>query len=503
MTDRTSPAVLGCQHPLALAVAAALLISPAVPAEDAVSPGTLPTRALCAALAEPEPDIGRVQSMLSMGADPDGPCVVTQLVTVPIEYGPSATESIGRSLRRNRRPGGLIVALILLPVMPIIALADGLSRATRPDERTEEQLVQLRPLHLALEAESELAFASLLVAGADPLAEDERGLSALGLALVHAARSDWRAPLERVLDRGVPIDSLEPYDPELLVALTDRDGLLELLCDHGLDPDAAPDGESPALHWALSSGDGTAAEALLGCGADPESISRKGHRAVDTALRSNHPELLELLIAHGASLETEDRSGRSALIRAIDRGAVEDVALLLERGVLLDHADDAGASPLHHAAGHRYGQSTTLLLAAGADIGALDARGHTPLRWALWEGHTEPRTLLLERGAPLGPDIQSWVLYEGGKLVDPPSPRDAEPWQTVTMELIDHGLPIDQPLRELVVAVDDADFALRVFAEDEEGTARDYRRLRRKRYWQRGTPEMRDLLWGEVRRRRQ
>ena len=205
---------------------------------------------------------------------------------------------------------------------------------------------------------------------------------------------------------------------------------LELLLDHGADPNAAgPDGRTP-YQLATAAGRTDIADLLRRRGAavtaTPSdrflSACRRADRAEADLLLDDDPGLLERL--------TDEE--RAALFRAAEHGDTDAVEMMLDLGFPLESRGDNGGTALHAAAYNGSTQTVRLLLDRGADIEARDTTWNdTPLGWAAVGSGEQPRTnkeanwvetvqTLLEHGAStneitLEPDDPK-----------PPSPEVAE-----------------------------------------------------------------------------
>jgi ankyrin repeat protein len=190
--------------------------------------------------------------------------------------------------------------------------------------------------------------------------------------------------------------------------------LIELLLEHGGDPNlAGPDGRSP-YRLAINAGRTELLEQLRRHGALED--------ATDTALfisactRGERREAQERIDNDPTLIERLDPDEQAALVRAADRGNTSAVALMLDLGMAIDARGDNGATALHAAAYSGSADTVELLLRRGADIDARDTTWNsTPIDWAI-VGSGErpantpepdwPRTvrILLDHGASTGDD---------------------------------------------------------------------------------------------------
>ncbi len=157
--------------------------------------------------------------------------------------------------------------------------------------------------------------------------------------------------------------------------------LIDLLCDHGADPDSAI--HATALHGELE-----AVNALI----------RRGAR-MDLPVAAALGRLDEArLLLPGAS--SEDR--HLALTVAADFGHVEIVRLLLDAGEDPNRYNPVGGhshtTPLHQAAGGGHDEVVRLLVERGARLDLKDILWQaTPADWARHAGRTEIEAYLLRK----------------------------------------------------------------------------------------------------------
>jgi ankyrin repeat protein len=207
-------------------------------------------------------------------------------------------------------------------------------------------------------------------------------------------------------------------------------GLLELLLDHGADPNAAgPDGRTPH-RLATAAGRTDVADLLRRHGADDTATA--ADRFLSACRRADRVEARRQLDADPELLDRLSDDDRAAIVGAAEAGDTAAVAVMLDLGFDTESRGHDGATPLHVAAYTGGADTVRLLLDRGADIEARDTTWNsTPLDWASVGSGERPRTnpaadwiatvrILLERGASteeitLGPDDPK-----------PPSPDVAE-----------------------------------------------------------------------------
>jgi ankyrin repeat protein len=185
-----------------------------------------------------------------------------------------------------------------------------------------------------------------------------------------------------------------------------------LLLEAGADPNRYRDDDGrpcPIVATVVQGGGPVAlVELLLDHGADPDQPGPDGRTPYQLALREGRPELAAVLRAHGAR---DDVSDVDAFLGACMAGSeTEARALLAARPDLLDRLDEAGTGRALALAAET-GRTATLRLML--DLGLpVDARGGDPTATALhaaaYAGSAEAVALLAERGADLEARDGQW-----------------------------------------------------------------------------------------------
>jgi ankyrin repeat protein len=257
------------------------------------------------------------------------------------------------------------------------------------------------PLMYAAREDARTAAAALVAAGANPDLVDPDGATALTISIINANYDLAVQLLEAGADPNV-VDSAAGMGPlyaavdlhrlavghgrpnPRTVGTLDAAGVVQLLLEHGADPNAAL--TKPIMQRHHTAGDGA-----LGAGATP----------FMRAAKSGDVVVMRLLLAAGADPLVAMPNGATALVFAAGSGwrngsalapsydqgseteAVEAIGLLLDLGVAVDAADAAGNTALHAAVtGRRSPAIVAALLARGADPLAANAKGDTPLTLA-------------------------------------------------------------------------------------------------------------------------
>lgn len=176
------------------------------------------------------------------------------------------------------------------------------------------------PLFHAVEMGDLESVQAALAQGADPNAEDQRGLR-----LLHIAAAAGQADA------------------------------VNLLVASGADVNGRDRWQATALWWSAAKGQGEIIDLLIALGADVNAVNDRGVSPLFAALSEGHSEAVNLLLAMGADPRTpEYDGGRTPLHVAAARGDVAACSLLIAAGADPKARDLSGATAadLAHAAGY-------------------------------------------------------------------------------------------------------------------------------------------------------
>jgi len=148
-------------------------------------------------------------------------------------------------------------------------------------------------LHVAMVRGDVEVMRALLVAGAMPNLRTDRGMTPIGLGIVHGAPAPV---LEELLAAGAAlyVTNVDGFGLLHAAAETNRPEIVSWLVGRGLDVEFRTASGLAPLHIACGLGHANAARALIATGADPRSASPLGTPR-DIAEKEGHAELARLL----------------------------------------------------------------------------------------------------------------------------------------------------------------------------------------------------------------
>lgn len=232
-----------------------------------------------------------------------------------------------------------------------------------------------------------------------------------------------------------------PDSPELeplhLAAIVDSLEIVDLLLQHGANPNALAGKYGSPLHLA---NDCKVAESLISKGANVNALNGTGSTPLFMAVAMGSEALIELLLERGADIKIHNRDRLSVLTLACKVGNAHVVHEALIAGcevhgllsipslhiAVLNENEDVVRELLKHGADVSFQSSlgtalhitrkhgmAQILLAAGADVDEPDFGGQTPLQLAVLREDYEMFNILLTAGADWkSPDIDwGWFIF--------------------------------------------------------------------------------------------
>jgi ankyrin repeat protein len=257
------------------------------------------------------------------------------------------------------------------------------------------------PVYVAVQEKNLHGARELLAAGADINSIDNKGRTALHLAL-HMSEARMA---EVLLEHGAKVNTSD-FDgtTPLLTALRFElnPALVQTLIDRGAAVDVVDAGGFTPLHYVSLRGRTSLARQLLEKHANPNATTRVERKTpLHIAAEWGQLEVTELLLDHGAQIGAREQYGFTPLAYAVASGKQAVTELLVSRGAMVDARSDHGDTPLVAAIVRDNIAGATLLLNHGAAIDPKDDEGRTPLRRAVMANKIAAARFLIERGANL------------------------------------------------------------------------------------------------------
>ncbi|GFO31055.1 ankyrin repeat domain-containing protein [Plakobranchus ocellatus] len=188
----------------------------------------------------------------------------------------------------------------------------------------------------------------------------------------------------------------------------DKPQMVELLCNHGANPDH-PDawGKFP-IHLASERGLLRCLSVLIRHGASLETRDGQGQTALGVAIVEGQAQAARALLDCGADVCVEDRHCFTLLHKAAMRDNNDLIEMLVEAGADVNmRAQDSLQSPLMSAVSMGRLKAVRKLIELGADVTLPDRYGNTPLHLVHFKlGGEPPKDIIL-------------ALLEGGGRLDP------------------------------------------------------------------------------------
>jgi len=269
----------------------------------------------------------------------------------------------------------------------------------------------------------------LLVSGADPDIQDEKGDTPLHLSLgykdetlvsllikhgacVHIRNGEGRSAMKSYAYSKIgKMIRKAAEDPQMI--LNCRQVFYESTADKKDAPSSSTvDEKNTRLVWTkglfhgVRSGDIDKVVTALSKGADPNGTGEKGRQPlhVATTCRREMPAIVEILLTAGADINVRDRKGATPLMAAVRNQCPDVVSILIGKGADPTLADRTGATAMHWFARWQAGKMVPVIdevLKAGADIDARDKQGRTALMMTVYASRTgdDAAAVFLSKGA--------------------------------------------------------------------------------------------------------
>jgi CRP-like cAMP-binding protein len=149
-------------------------------------------------------------------------------------------------------------------------------------------------------------------------------------------------------------------------------GILTLLLNQGLDPDAADYDKRTALMVAAMKGQTDVVTKLLELHADPNLVDMHGVSALGEAAMNGHEDTVKVLLKHGGSLCLTEAKAASTLCQAVFDGDVRLLQRLFEAKIDVNAGDYDRRTAVHIAAAEGNLAALRVLVQAGANLNVKD-----------------------------------------------------------------------------------------------------------------------------------
>lgn len=254
-------------------------------------------------------------------------------------------------------------------------------------------------LHLAVKNGHHETVNLLVEAGATLSARNEHGQTPL-----HVAALAGYTDIESLALKGADLEARQEDGQTILhlAAIHNREKVVRLLLDRGVNQSAKDKTQLTALHLAAQRGHERIVELLSKKRGNLLARNTSGQDPLILAAQANGREsIIRIMVEQGADLTARDVSGRGALEYAAMRGDDAVVRLLIEKDAPLDSRDGFGRTALHYASMRGHVSTVRLLIKKGFEINAADKDGWTALHYACRIGCREVERVLEEAGADL------------------------------------------------------------------------------------------------------
>lgn len=284
-----------------------------------------------------------------------------------------------------------------------LAVADGSSAIVQailetPGVALSDPDQMLRtPLHwAAVLGNAELA-TTLLAYGADPVAADDNGASALHYTTQNESLECMQALLAN--ESVVDFPDVDGRTAVMWAAGAGSAEAVGMMMERGFDTLAVDNSGGTALHAAAYAGSNDIVTVLLGAGSPIDTLDSMQHTPLVRACEMGHAAVVTTLIQGGSVADIVDVDGRSPLHWASLGGFDYICRALIENGVNVDVTDGQGRTALQCAAYGGFIDVMAVLCENKADVNTVDEEGISALHWASSTGQLEAVKLLTEHGA--------------------------------------------------------------------------------------------------------
>lgn len=269
--------------------------------------------------------------------------------------------------------------------------------------RNEDGLLSI---HAAAAAGDLAAMQQLIGNGADVNARVETKVNAPAVngdtALHLAAKNGQVEAVNWLINHGADVKARNDRGGTALHMAVEHPPVAEALIKHGAEIDATDAAGRTPLHWAARDRMASAGvKMLLDSGAKPQPTDRDGQTPLHDAARSGVAQSVVALIRAGGDVNAKDRFGITPLHIAAAENAPAVCDLFVRAGADANARDDFGCTPIAVATRMAHAENVAMLMARGANVAVADDYGKTPVTIAK-DGKHNYVAKLLEGGAKPG-----------------------------------------------------------------------------------------------------
>ncbi|KAJ6784458.1 hypothetical protein PWT90_02875 [Aphanocladium album] len=252
-------------------------------------------------------------------------------------------------------------------------------------------------LHQAIAANQTSSISFLLENGADTSLLDEDSQGCVNIALDYGAIDAFS-----VLNLQPSHFTTKSYGGKTLLALaadSGNTGILRTL----LNIEASFGTEyTTSFHQAVSAGDISLTQTLLGCGAELNRKDFRGASPLREAVMQKNQAVASMLLDSGADIESKCSLGMTSLAFAAKSNDIAMTKLLIEQGANVNATEIKNECPILVAVARRgHIQVINLLLQHGCDVSCRTSGGSTALHQATIESRTEVIKALVQAGTQM------------------------------------------------------------------------------------------------------
>lgn len=185
--------------------------------------------------------------------------------------------------------------------------------------------------------------------------------------------------------------------------------IVQLLLQHGADPNVANRLGVTPLRQAIIEGHAEIVQLLLEMGSDPNAPDSQGSTPLYCAAHGSSVEILKALVESGATLQSNSLDQNVLYVYA-QKGHTEALKLLLDKFKQpVSVSNKYGVTLLHTAASNGMLDTVKFLVGKGANVNAASLDKWTPLHNAADKGQLAVADFLISNGANVNVASDSWI----------------------------------------------------------------------------------------------